>query len=294
MIGSDPPLTGLRFSLVGPGRVGRSILAWMKASGAELGEIAGRAADPESEGLSRPVMRVESLESRDEDLLVLAVPDPVLPAVARRLSLRPQARVVLHTSGRRGGEILERLRKRGSIPGSFHPLRAFPETLPDLEIAAETFFALDGDPAAVAMGRRLAGAWGADHGIVPAESRSLYHLGATLAAGGVTTVLAAAASVARSRDLPDGVLDGYRTLARGALDFTPARDPVRGITGPVARGEPSYLEQVRDLEESAPELVPLVLTLARATLRLLEGKGGIGEDSRRELARHLDRIGSDR
>lgn len=290
MSGSELPLSGLRFSLVGPGRVGRSILAWMGGAGAEVCRIVSRRADPEPAGLPCPVIGLGALESGGEDLLVVAVPDPVLPDVARELARRSQAAVVLHTSGRRGAEVLEPLRELGSAAGSLHPLRAFPEPLPDLGVARETFFAVDGDPSAREMARRLARAWGADHGIVPSGSRNLYHLGATLAAGGVTTVVAVAAAVARARGLPEGVLDGYRKLARGALESAPARDPARGITGPVARGETSYAEQLRELETAAPELVPLILELARTSIRLLDRAEIPGTESREALRRRLEAI----
>ena len=95
-----------------------------------------------------------------------------------------------------------------------------------------------GSPAAVALGRRLAAAWGAECGEIPPETRLLYHFAATLAAGGVTTLLSAAADLAGRLGLPPGVVSGYLELARGAIDAArDASDPARAITGPAARGD---------------------------------------------------------
>ena len=65
-----------------------------------------------------------------------------------------------------------------------------------------------GRPAGPPVGRRAASSTEAD--------RDLYHLGATLAAGGVTTLLAAAERIRRA-GLPPAMVAGYVELARGAV-----------------------------------------------------------------------------
>src|SRR5262245_13256248 len=102
---SRAPLTGLRFSLAGPGKVGRSLAGWALAAGAELVAVAGRgAAFPASRPAADPLrtarpVSLDELATAGEDLLLLAVPDAAVAAAAARLSRRPQARVALHTAG---------------------------------------------------------------------------------------------------------------------------------------------------------------------------------------------------
>ncbi len=256
-----PPLAGLRFSLVGPGRVGASLAAWAVAAGAELTQSA-RAAT------------LRELASEGQDLLLIAVPDGALAEVAAQLAGRPQAAVALHTSGSRGGAVLAPLGAAGSAPGALHPLKAFPRPLPDPGQARGVFFALDGEPAAMRLGRRLVAAWDGVAGEVPEAARPLYHLAATLAAGGVATLLGAARDLAARVGLPPEVARGYLELARGtvaaAIEASPAPPP---LTGPVARGElPAFALLLAALRRAAPERVPLVLALARETLRLAEGR----------------------
>ena len=78
----------------------------------------------------------------------------------RHAGERPQADVALHVSGVASAAALEPLRSAGSAIGGFHPLRAFPAPERCVEEAAGVFFALDGDPAAIALGQRLAAAFG--------------------------------------------------------------------------------------------------------------------------------------
>lgn len=141
------PLAGLRFSLAGPGKVGTSLARWAVAAGAEQVSTAGRG-------------RLETLETQGQDLLLLALPDAALPEAAATLARRPQAAVALHTSGSLDASVLAPLREAGSAVGSLHPLKAFPEPLPDPAEARGVFFAVDGDPAARDLAWRLATAWG--------------------------------------------------------------------------------------------------------------------------------------
>ncbi|HEV7669408.1 MAG TPA: DUF2520 domain-containing protein [Thermoanaerobaculia bacterium] len=271
---SDRQLANLTFSLVGPGRVGSSLAAWATAAGGRLIEVAGRDGE---------------LSSAGQDLLLVAVPDGALDAVAASLAARPQAAVVLHTSGSRTAEALAPLSQSGSAVGSLHPLKAFPTARPDPSEAHGIFFGLDGDPAAVALGARLAAAWGAQSGEIPPDSRLLYHFAASLAAGGVTTLLAAAADLAGRLELPPGVVGGYLELARGAIDAArETTDPARAITGPAARGDrDTLLAQLANLAEIAPEMAPWVRALAAETLRQRE-RVGLGGSSHRTLLAELE------
>ncbi|MFL6261872.1 MAG: DUF2520 domain-containing protein [Thermoanaerobaculia bacterium] len=267
------PLAGLRFSVAGAGRVGSSLARWAVASGAELAGIAsrhpGRAAWPDGPQL----VDLDDLDTGGQDLLLIAVGDGAMTEVAARLARRPQARIALHTSGSLDASALAPLREAGSRTGSLHPLKAFPRPLPDPAEARGIFFAVDGDPEAQALAFRLAAAWEAVAAEVPADSRPLYHFAATLAAGGVTTLLAAAAEIAGKLGLPEAVVRGYLELARGALaGAARALDEGRplgsAITGPAARGDQATLDRhFEALRTLAPEKLDLAEILVRETQR---------------------------
>jgi predicted short-subunit dehydrogenase-like oxidoreductase (DUF2520 family) len=267
------PLAGLRFSVAGAGRVGSSLARWAMAAGAELVRIAsrhpGRAAWPDGPGL----VDLDGLATGGQDLLLIAVGDGEMTEVAARLARRPQAGIALHTSGSLDASALDPLRMAGSRTGSLHPLKAFPQPLPDPAEARGIFFAVDGDAEAKALAFRLAAAWGAVAAEVPADSRPLYHFAATLAAGGVTTLLAAADEIAGKLGLPAEVTRGYLELARGALAgaaraLDEGRSLGSAITGPAARGDQATLERhFEALRALAPEKLALAEILVRETQR---------------------------
>jgi predicted short-subunit dehydrogenase-like oxidoreductase (DUF2520 family) len=207
------------------------------------------------------------------------VPDGALAAVAAALAAHPQAAVALHTSGSLDAEALAPLRAGGTAVGSLHPLKAFPQALPDPAQARGVFFAVDGDRSARALACRLAAAWGAEAAEVPAAARTLYHFAATLAAGGVVTLLAVAEEIASRLGLPDAVVRGYLELCRGAVIAAAearreGRTIASALTGPAARGDRATMErQLAALSGPAPEKIDLVVALARETLRQRERAG---------------------
>ncbi|MES1244329.1 MAG: Rossmann-like and DUF2520 domain-containing protein [Acidobacteriota bacterium] len=270
------PLAGLTFSLAGPGRVGTSLSAWLEAAGAERVATAGRSGIP-------------GLETAGQDLLLVAVPDTVLREVAAGLARRPQAAVVLHTSGNLDASALAPLREAGPKTGSLHPLKAFPRPLPDPAEAKGVFFAVDGDPEASALAHRIAAAWGGTSAEVSPEARPLYHFAATLSAGGAVTVLALAEDLGRRLGLPEEAIRGYLELCRGAVAQAVATGaPAAVLTGPAARGDRATVAgHLEALGRLAPDRLPLVRELARETLRQRERLGELTAEQR-ELADSLE------
>jgi predicted short-subunit dehydrogenase-like oxidoreductase (DUF2520 family) len=275
---SPKPLAGLDFALIGPGRVGASLALWAVERGARCLSVAGRAGSPRAAELAArldaTVAGASELAASAARLLLVAVPDREIAEVARRLAGR-RLGVALHVSGASGASALEPLAASGCRTGSFHPLRAFPAVEESVERAAGTFYALDGDAEARAMGRRLAQAFGGESAVVGEAQRPLYHWAATLAAGGVVTLVATARAVGTRLGLPPAALAGYGELARGALDAAlAAPDPAAAITGPAARGEAETIDaHLRALAEHAPDLLPLAVDLTRAALARCAERG---------------------
>jgi predicted short-subunit dehydrogenase-like oxidoreductase (DUF2520 family) len=273
------PLRGLRLALAGAGRVGLSLVAWAQAAGGRAVAVgtrseASRQRAAQVLGAER-VTPLEELTSADTDLLLVAVGDPVLDAVAVTLALRAQAPIVLHVAGSRDASALAPLAAGGVHTGSLHPLRAFPRPLLDPTAGQGIVFATDGDAPAVDLAWQLATAFGGTPVAVPAAQRRLYHFAATLAAGGVVTLLATAAELVRALELDPAVERGYLELARGAVEAAAAApEPTAAITGPVARGDRDLVfRQLEALAQTLPALTPLARELALQTLRLLLASG---------------------
>lgn len=291
---SHRPLDGLAFALVGPGRVGTSLGEWARAAGAVCRAVAGRGRSADLSALANRWQAVATTtalwDAPDVDLVLIAVPDAAISEVARRLAGRVRSGVVLHTAGALGPSVLAPLAATGLPVGCLHPLRAFPAVEPDAAAARGTFYALDGDAQARTLGRRLAEALGGEAAVVAEAVRPVYHLAASLAAGGVATLYASAIALARAGGVPSAAFPGYARLAAGALDAaTAAPDPADAITGPAVRGDLETVErQLAALRAVAPSLVPLAIAVARAALERRAERGPLSA-AQKALAERLER-----
>jgi predicted short-subunit dehydrogenase-like oxidoreductase (DUF2520 family) len=270
---------------VGPGRVGSSLATWIGRRGGRLAAWARRSPLPLPDASGpfrqRNRRRLSEISDAPLDLLLICVPDWEIAGLAKTLG-PVEARIALHVSGSLPATVLEPLRGLGAAIGSFHPLWAFPSLVPRPPSGLAA--GIDGDPAALAASRRLALAFGASAFEIPSESRLIYHLAATLAAGGVATVAATAAALARAQGLPEALGEGLRALAGSALAGLASPRLDRGFTGPVARGDADLVRaEWRELARF-PEFEPLVRELARAMIRRIEeGSGAL--PGHREIGR---------
>lgn len=266
-------IESLRFSIVGPGRVGSSLAHWLVARGARLTLVGSRRAGPGktlADRLGGDRVQISDLQSDNDDLLLVTVGDEALADVATVLAARPQAAVVLHASGCVGVEVLAPLRTAGTEIGGLHPLRAFPEASTDVDEASRLVFALGGDRRARQLAGRLVDSWNGTRLRVEDDQRALYHLAASMAAGGVVTLLATAEALAEKAGLPAAVVRGYHALAHQALEQAERQGrSAAAITGPVARGDLETIErQLVDLVTTAPDTIDIVVAVATETLRL--------------------------
>jgi predicted short-subunit dehydrogenase-like oxidoreductase (DUF2520 family) len=275
------PLRGLRFALLGPGKVGTSLALWALDAGARLEAVGGGRGKPLHPRLLEGQRAGADLAAVEADVLLVAVADSALEAVIQRLG-STRCRVVLHVSGSRTAAVLTPLAGASTALGSLHPLWPFSrvvETPPE-----HIVFGVDGDPPAQEMAERLATAWGGSTEPIPPGSRLLYHFAATLAAGGAATVLAGAAALARKLELGGGVLEGYRRLAEAAVSSVELTAAGPNVTGPVARGDCDLVvAQWKALAEVDPQLLSASRAIARLTLSLVGEREALTEGHRRIL-----------
>ncbi|MEP1123377.1 MAG: Rossmann-like and DUF2520 domain-containing protein [Ilumatobacter sp.] len=196
--------------VVGSGRAGGSFHAALSEVGWRSVLVA-RAGDVQVDG--------------DPDLVLLAVPDSVIAAVAHALPATDA--VVAHVSGACGLDVLAPHRRVGSI----HPLMSLPDALVGgRRLLDACTFAVDGDP----LMAEVVGDLGGRAIQVPAASRALYHATASIAANHLTALCAQVESLAAEVGVP---VDAYWTLMRTTLDNIVDVGPAAALTGPAARAD---------------------------------------------------------
>jgi predicted short-subunit dehydrogenase-like oxidoreductase (DUF2520 family) len=222
------------------------------------------------------------------DLVLLAVPDDVLPGLVRGLaaagSFRP-GQIVVHVSGAHGIGVLAPAAERGVLPLALHPVMTFTGRVEDVARLAGCSVGVTAaadDEAAWSVGEALVVEMGAEPVRVAEEVRALYH--AALAHGAnhlVTLVRDCIDTLERS-----GVGSADRLvgpLLSAALDNA-LRHGDRALTGPVARGD---VETVRahllELGAADPDLAEAYRVLAVRTARRAAAAGVLPEFAAHEV-----------
>jgi predicted short-subunit dehydrogenase-like oxidoreductase (DUF2520 family) len=195
---------------------------------------------------------------RRSDLVLLAVPDDVLPDLVSGLAVTGAFRagqIVMHTNGARGVDVLAPAIAVGVLPLALHPAMTFTGRAEDVaRLAAACVGVTVADETGWSVGEALVLEMGAEPVRVPSEARPLYHAALAHGANHLATLV---------RDVVDtlehaGVVPAERLLGpllEAALDNT-LRHGDRALTGPVTRGDIDTVRlHLQALAESAPELL---------------------------------------
>lgn len=232
----------MRFAIIGPGRAGGSFQKALSSVGADCVDVVGRDDDP-------------ALLDASLDLVLIAVPDRAIAAVAARI---PKGPLVAHVSG---ATTLAPLLEHHDRCGSIHPLISLPNS--------------DAGAAALLAGAHLAIA-GADLGVVREllaltelleakpfvvddARRAEYHAAASIAANHLVALTAQVERVAIDAGL---VLPPFIDMMRNVLDNIERTGVVASLTGPVARADWATVEA--HLDAIPPAEHELYLSMAQA------------------------------
>jgi predicted short-subunit dehydrogenase-like oxidoreductase (DUF2520 family) len=261
----------LSIGVVGAGKVGAVLAARLREAGHEIVSAAGESDASRDRAAALlpgvPLMKPSAV-ARSCDLLLLTVPDDMLPNVVRVLadsgSLR-EGQYVVHTSGRHGLAVLAPAAAVGAQVIALHPAMTFTGTTVDLERLDGCVFGLAAGPAERALAEELVAELGGRVTWVPEEMRTLYHAGLAHGANHLVTLVSEAMDLlaAAGSDDPAGTL---RPLLEAALDNALAHGDA-ALTGPIVRGDvQTVAAHLKDIEANRPDTLPSYVTMARATL----------------------------
>ena len=237
-----------RLTIVGPGRVGKSLAAAAQAAGIEV-DLAGR--DDHAEAAA------------GAECILLCVPDDEIEAAAEvSAAADPPPRRVGHVSGASELDALAAAARAGAEAFSLHPLQTIPDDETDLggtpcAVAAAS-------AAGLAFAERLASSLGMEPFELDEGARAAYHAAASMSSNFLVTLEESAARLLER----SGVEDARRLLTplvmRTAENWS-QRGP-EALTGPIARGDEATVTRHLDaLARIDADLLETYRVLARRT-----------------------------
>jgi predicted short-subunit dehydrogenase-like oxidoreductase (DUF2520 family) len=227
------------------------------------------------------------------DLVLLAVPDDVLPGLVQGLAatecFRP-GQIVVHTSGAHGVAPLAPAAEQRVLPLALHPAMTFTGRAEDVVRLAGCCVgvtATQGDEAAWSVGEALAVELGAEPVRIAESVRPLYHAALAHGANHLVTLVRDCVDILESA----GITPAERLVApllSAALDNS-LRHGDRALTGPVARGDVGTVRtHLRELGNVDEEILASYRTLAVRTAHRAHAAGMLPDHAAADVVAILE------
>ena len=262
-----------RYAVIGPGRLGATLLAGLADAGLTVAAVGVHADDDTALDGAIPYVRVTDA-ALEADAWWLTVPDDEIYAVAGKLAAAMPARrsgppLAVHSSGLGSVELLKPLREAGARTLCLHPLQTFsgePRSglLRDVPCAVTAH-----DERDLQLGEKLARRLGMKPFPLADEQKTLYHLAAAV---GCNLLVALEHEAVRLMDQATGGANGLDLLApllHTTVENLLERGPSQALTGPVARGDVGTVRaHLRLLDRESPRFAATYRALSLEALTL--------------------------
>ncbi len=237
---------GVRFSVIGLGRVGSSLGPALEEKGWRCVSVYSESSAGESRRIRRELpgaVILSSMESLqpDFDLLFITTPDDQIGPTAEKIASLPdfdwRKKVVLHASGVIGLDTLASLKDAGAHTGAFHPISAFAKRYSPSS-ASHIYYDFLGEKTAKGMARKIAALLNARLLILKSDDeRQALHL-ASVIVSNFTVIGMQASEGLISRFIPRSEAKGLLLGLLGSTSGNLARvGSGSALTGPLARGD---------------------------------------------------------
>lgn len=232
-------------ALIGPGRLGSALAHVLQKGGYPLTAVVGRTRETALAacrfiGCPASLAATRAQTALKARIILLTVPDARIAPLSRVLQKQPGWRpdtLLIHCSGLLPAAIMRH--PPASVRAlSVHPLLPFADSAAAVRQLPGCPCALEGDAAALPVGRALIETWGGRTFQIPTAAKSLYHTAAALASNYLVTLLAQARDLLCEQGIPqDQALELFRPLVHATLDNINRLGPEEALTGPIVRGD---------------------------------------------------------
>lgn len=285
--------SSMKIGFIGAGRMATTLALGLAQCGYHISAIASRthqSAQLLAETIQGCQAKEDSLDIvRNCDFVFITTPDDSIEAVVDQIHWREGISVV-HCSGAKTSDILEKAKNDGAHTASFHPMQTFPKTRGGDNKLSGVSFAIEGDTLVLNKLKDMAsnlGGWSVE---VSPEHRAIYHLSGFLACGAVTTLINQASGLweilGYKREYGLKVL---LPLLKSTVSSIENHGIADSLTGPISRGDIGTVEKhIQALQQNAKSILPLYKSLASGALTVASQRNDIDQTSEKALRTLLD------
>jgi len=284
-------------NIIGCGKVGKTLgRLWVKAGIFDIGDILNRSVDSAGEaalfiGAGRAVPRVE--EMRPADVFFIGTPDIQIRKSCEALAASDVAQnrcIVFHCSGALPSADLKSAKMSSAFTASVHPVKSFTDPILSVNTIDGTYFGLEGDKQALDVLIPAIEAVGGKPFSIDPEQKTLYHSATVITCNYLTALLEIGIQTFIKAGLNREIaIQVMQPIVRETVENIFQYGPVKALTGPIARGDSTIVEQQIDaLSQWQSRYGDLYRILGHVALELSRQKGTISTESVTALRKILE------
>ena len=218
------------------------------------------------------------------DLFMISAPDESSGECCRHLcraGVLEQGVILFHCSGSQPSTLLEPARNEGAALAGVHPVKSFADPSRAVETFAGTFCAIEGEPPACEVLSDLLHRCGAVTFRVQPEFKTVYHAATVVVCNYLVALLEVGLRCFEKAGLPrETAMEVLQTIVTETVENTFKLGPVRALTGPIARGEPSVVQRHSEALGQWDDTISRVYRdLGRVALDLAASQGTASPDA---------------
>ena len=265
-------------SIIGMGRVGTALAFSLPSPEFAIDKLVvrDRPTFPLPEGLKERCVTAGSLRELNSDIVFITTPDSQIEAAVSTIQPIFGGSFVFHTSGSQPSSVLAALQDAGAAIGSIHPL----VSISDPELGAErfrgSFFCMEGDAGAVAIGEVIVRSLGGKPFSIDTKFKTLYHAAAVTACGHLVALFDAALEMMCETGLSmEKSKEILLPLVSSTVENLGLQTTAAALTGTFARADAeTFTRHIRALNQfGSEELLEIYLLLGERSLELASKQG---------------------
>lgn len=289
----------LSFAVVGCGKLGTTLSKFLSEAGYTPAGFASKSlksASNAAEAAGSEVFGTVPWEiTKQADIVFLTTPDGLIEETCVQISKNngfKKGSIVLHCSGAHPSTILSSAKECNARTGSLHPLQSFAAPVLKGNPFQNIIMAVEGEEAAVDIGKAIAEKLGARCMTIKTEAKTLYHASAVVASNYLVALFDLAFKLIGKAGIADqDAFDVLNPLVQGTLSNVEKVGTANALTGPISRGDTETVERhLKEINTQLPELINLYKTLGLHTIGIAQASGTLQETSAKKLAKLLEPI----